>query len=398
MRKLQKFIVLSLTCIFAMGVCKPAFAFSEFEQSEAIISNIKNITELENDLSVSDKITITETDRNLESNLDILLSSQIKDKNSASLFNEANFTQSIANLEESDFTLLEVYEDDNEKILSYQVYNDRFILHYYHDGTILKTVTTFKEDEGFIYYENFENINTNTIDSINLPNINIQVPLDSDYSDDSMEINSSYQANLLASVKRVNPKPLNVSPSSAVLKYTISKSFPALKALGYGEYQYVRVYESSKNFRKTVNDNVTLINAKSHYDLAAAWWNISTTTAKGWLNAASVVMDTYGYLQEAIEPVREQEYTFSGGIETTVYDPITYRSEVEVTDDWGDGIYTLVFDRVYNGFANATWGISAFPYPFNTSYSTYTNNAQDIYNKNILMNGSWIHGRGQLGY
>lgn len=381
MSKLKKGAILSLTLLLAMQMPSSAYAYSKIEDSESLVNHIRTVSKCDLDnATITDKAAITETDFNLEADLDKLLEVSLQN-------HVAPLVQT--SLEESDFTLLEAYEDENEKVISYQVYNDRYILHYYPDGTILKTVTSFSNDEEFIYCENYNNKSRSIVNSNELLNEQYEISMDSE-----QELEDKVGR---ASIKRVEPKPLNVKPTSAVLKTTYNKSFPALKNLGYDQYQFVRVYESSLNFN-VKRETVTVLKVKSHYDLAASWWNIATTTAKGFLSVAGVIMDTKGFLEEACQPVREQEKEFSGGIEVTVYDPTTHKSEVEVIDAWGIGIYSLGFDRVYNGFANARWSMTAAPVPFNTSYSIWADKAQDSYNKNIINYGRWIHGKGRLGY
>lgn len=286
--------------------------------------------------------------------------------------------------------ILEVSEDDLEQVLKYEIGELRVTLHFYNDGKVVKTVVKYNSDGSFEYFENFNNEKLSQVDSNNLPLIRYE----------NLDDKQKNQVQLLASAKIVDPHKINNIPkyeTSALLMYGLTRYFSALDDLGYSPNRLVKVYESQKHFSEKSRTS-TIIDAYSHIDLAASWWNIDSIKAKNFYNLAGVLLDTYSFIQEKTEPIREHEYSFYGGIEVTVHDPTMHNSDVEVINNWGTGYYTLVFQRVYNGFANATWGISAIPWPLNTSYSDYIDEAQQIYNTNIAVYGYWKHGKGQLGY
>jgi hypothetical protein len=125
-------------------------------------------------LSTENKAYITEEDRKLEKNLDELLSIEGVYKNSSTVQYrkvDCNIDSSI-DINNSEFTLLEVWEDQEEKLLSYQLYNERYILHYHPDGTVIKTVTTFHNDDSFDMIQSYNNMYFNT-DSYKVKNTHV---------------------------------------------------------------------------------------------------------------------------------------------------------------------------------------------------------------------------------
>lgn len=115
-------------------------------------------------LSTENKAYITEEDRKLKKNLDELLSTEGVYINSSTVQYrkvDCDIDSSI-DLNNSEFTLLEVWEDQEEKLLSYQLYNERYILHYHPDGTVIKTVAIFNNDDSFDMIQSYNNTYFNT--------------------------------------------------------------------------------------------------------------------------------------------------------------------------------------------------------------------------------------------
>ena len=54
---------------------------------------------------------------------------------------------------------------------------------------------------------------------------------------------------------------------------------------------------------------------------------------------------------------------FSGGLESTVYDPTYEHADVEVLNEWDQGIYTLGWDAGFGEFENAEWKVTANQHP-----------------------------------
>jgi len=166
-----------------------------------------------------------------------------------------------------------------------------------------------------------------------------------------------------------NPFPLSTYEEIASLRFSGAAHFPALDALGYDDYQPIKVYETSRWFTEK-SKSTTIFSPGTSAAVVAGFWNVGVAIAKGYLTVASVILDASDYLQEMVEPVRDHEYYFYGGIEVTIYDPTVENTAVEVINSWGQGVYTLIYQRVYDGYDGAQWGISAGPNPFNQSYST----------------------------
>lgn len=125
-------------------------------------------------LSTENKAYITEEDRKLEKNLDELLSAEgVYINSSTVLYRKVDCDiDSSIDLNNSEFTLLEVWEDQEEKLLSYQLYNERYILHYYPDGTVIKTVAIFNNDDSFDMIQSYNNMYFNT-DSYKVKNTSV---------------------------------------------------------------------------------------------------------------------------------------------------------------------------------------------------------------------------------
>ena len=96
--------------------------------------------------------------------------------------------------------------------------------------------------------------------------------------------------------------------------------------------------------------------------------------------------------------IREHEYVFSGGLESTVYDPTYEHTDVEVLNEWDQGIYTLGWDAGFGEFENAEWKVTAIPFPWETSESEALQRSANLYNAHIANNGRWLLGVGRLGY
>lgn len=342
--------------------------------------------------SIEDSLYISDKDKELQVILNDVLNNEAVERSLASYSWREVLLQTELNerMPKQNFVLLEVSEDKDEQIISYEIDSTRYTLHYFKDGTIIKSVTSFRDDGSFEFNQNFNNEQNTTVDSNELPVINYE------QDQEGLDTINEQQA-VFASAKLVDPYPLRGKETSAVLKLSTTRVFSELEKLKFTATQPVKVYESSKYFSEK-SKSTTIFDVKSSIDLAANWWNIATTSAKGFYNVAGVALDTYGYIQEKSEPVREHEYSFQGGIEVTVYDPTYEKTNVEVVNEWGQGIYTLTFDRAYNSFANAKWGISAIPNPFNKLYGSHADEAQRIYNSNIALYKTWKHGVGQLGY
>lgn len=377
--------ILSMTLItMIIGITStPVIAATNVNSEQELTNFIKknNITTL----------SITDSDRAIGEKLDSLSTN----------YKTANFElKNSDTLHNEEFTLLEIAEDSDEKVVSYQIHDTRYIIHYFNDGKISKSVIKYNPDGSFEFQNNFNNEREQKTLSVDLVEITNVINEDEYMERVKNRDKDSTFKNItpMSRAKKVDPYPISSrSEYYADYKQRTTYSFPALDNLGYPKSQPVKLYETSGYF-STKTEKTTLIDAKGHIDLAAAWWDIATSTAKGFYNIAGVAMDTYGYLKEASEPVRDHEYYFQGGIEATVYDPTRHNGPVEVLNEWGSGVWTLIFQRGYNKFTNAQWGISAPPSPWDTSYDTHISEAANIYNSNINMYGVWKHGVGRLGY
>lgn len=192
----------------------------------------------------------------------------------------------------------------------------------------------------------------------------------------------------------------------ASLYYNANWNFPVLND-GLGTRR-LKVYltrdyyvEASITLGATIQQNAYISSVQDAFNQA------TYATAKGLLAVAGVVVDTLDRLQEMVDPVPFQEYTYQWGNEGTVYDTTnTPNQDVEVWSDWGAGRMNLV--NLIGGGGKA-WGVSspAFNEPTGPlTYQTYSNHAAskaqniaNIYSNNISLYGRWKHGPGNgLGY
>ena len=122
---------------------KSSIAFSKIENYVTSASSLDTITS-----------NLTAADVELEATIDQIL--QI-DKNVSADEINPGISLTPETLNSSPFTLLEVYEDEDEKIVTYQIYNKRVSLHFYKDrDDISKSVTIFNSD-GTLSFENTYN-------------------------------------------------------------------------------------------------------------------------------------------------------------------------------------------------------------------------------------------------
>ncbi len=335
--------------------------------------------------SEKDALYITDSDKSLESLIDSLLAEQgtsheTKNYEYVSIDNLDSIEERSVN---SDFKVLEVAEDSQQKTITYEEDGVRYIIDYNSDGTYMKTMVKFRQDGSFEYFENFNNEKYTEKDSLDM------MVSDVEEDQDDREV--------CASAKRVDPYPITKYKKSAVFQTSELSYFSALNTLGYTAWQPVNVYRSVLDFDEITADSI-LIKAKENINLAATWWDIAKTTAKSFYAIADVAVATSGAIDQATKPIKEHEYDFMGGMEVTVYDPITYKANVEVIGDWYPGTYSLGYDLVYNGFANAQWKITAIPDCFEKSNSKYIKEAITLYNDEIKYYKKWTQGKGTLGY
>ncbi|MTP78855.1 hypothetical protein GMB70_09305 [Turicibacter sanguinis] len=396
MKKIKKSIVLLYIfgVLFSLNISVHA-SKHEYTTND-IINFLNKQPRVMEDLN--EDLIITEEDRDLKEIVAGALEKQGKMQQD-SLINTKSIPLQVSVTKISEVTnteLLDISMDENELILEYALNGKRYALRYLKDGSIIKEITTYYGEDEFILYHNFNNSTTTITDSSSLPTIVDEIPEEealklSEKNEESCDLQSR------SSVKLIKPHDAKKQQYSASYKTSKSYTFPSLKANGYSATQTIKLYESMKYFNE-VKATSKLVAAKSNISVAANFWNISLSTAKDYYKAAGVFFDTAGYIQEATKPVAESEYTFSGGIEATVYDPTKEKANVEILNQWGSGLYTLTWDRGYNGFTNAKWGISSNPWPFTTSYSTHLSDAFTNYDAHISKYGYWRNGKGQLGY
>ena len=369
----KKLLTTTVILALAVSLTSPILAS---ESANSAISQIEQI------VSTNGTITsnISDADYALEKKMQ-----QFFNMHSTQAPNISNINLDDSTLNSRDFTLLDLYEDETEQVLTYQVNNTRVTLCFYKDSdAVSKSVVVFDDDGNFTFENNYNNEKT-------IRSSSTARTLTFNGDEENIE--------LYARGTIVDPHEFDIDKYmySAQIKKTKMFEFPALADLGLDDTQMVRLYESAIEFEESTC-KTGFFDIKESVDVVAAFWNVSRSIAKDLLNAANIAIDTLGYLQEAVEPVREHEYTFYGGIETTVYDPTREKTYVEVLNEWDQGIYTLTWQRVYNGFADATWGISSQPDPWQTSYTEHLENTADLYNAHISKNGVWLLGVGRLGY
>ena len=242
---------------------KSSIAFSKIENYVTSASSLDTITS-----------NLTAADVELEATIDQIL--QI-DKNVSADEINPGISLTPETLNSSPFTLLEVYEDEDEKIVTYQIYNKRVSLHFYKDrDDISKSVTIFNSD-GTLSFENTYNDELrSSVDSFSI------YPITGKTDDvEDLEAGTESLASKANTVV-VDPHEFDFKTNSYVAKFEGAKSFtfPALKDLG---------------------------------------------------------------------------------LESTVYDPTYEHTDVEVLNEWDQGIYTLGWDAGFGEFENAEWKVTAIP-------------------------------------
>ncbi len=361
---------------------KSSIAFSKIENYVTSASSLDTITS-----------NLTAADVELEATIDQIL--QI-DKNVSADEINPGISLTPETLNSSPFTLLEVYEDEDEKIVTYQIYNKRVSLHFYKDrDDISKSVTIFNSD-GTLSFENTYNDELrSSVDSFSI------YPITGKTDDvEDLEAGTESLASKANTVV-VDPHEFDFKTNSYVAKFEGAKSFtfPALKDLGLDYTQTVKLYSSAMGFEEVKSGTVEkFFEAKSHLDLLATFWNIGPSVAKGFLEAANVFLNLASEITKQVTAIREHEYVFSGGLESTVYDPTYEHTDVEVLNEWDQGIYTLGWDAGFGEFENAEWKVTAIPFPWETSESEALPRSANLYNAHIANNGRWLLGVGRLGY
>lgn len=358
---------------------------------EIALSKIeKSITSLSADSITS---ALTTSDIELEATIDQIL--QVKQNVSAKELNP-DISLDQETLNSRPYTLLEVYEDEEEKIVTYQVYNKRVTLQFYKGrDDVSKSVSIFNSDGTM----SFENSYNNEIMSREEYTFISSIPEETaDF--ENIEANSNALSTEDDGVV-VDPHPFDFQKNRYVARLEGSGIYtvPALRDLGLDASQMVKIYSSATGFEEVRKDKWEgIFEARTHINALANFWNVGTAVAKGFLKTAGVILDIYSLTTEKVTAIKEHQYIFSAGLESTIYDPTREHEEVEVINDWDQAVYTLGWDAEFGSFENAEWKVTSRPFPWETTPKEALQRTVDLYDAHIAYHGVWLLGVGRLGY
>ncbi|WP_286335467.1 hypothetical protein [Bacteroides caecimuris] len=293
--------------------------------------------------------------------------------------------------------------------IDYQLNGARYIVSYYQNGEVEKSVRAIGEDDFYSVDSRDYVINHfNTMEDVQTVEISdeeasrrIELMQCEGWTGDlSYPLNENVSR---ATIKTVIPVSYKNNPSTAPYKAKIVNSgqvkIDAFTGTSYNVYQPYRIYETM-SYHTEVKHTTKLFGVNTKLTEIALQFAVSLVTAKSWLDYALVAYSTLNALEEACEVVSESEYTFFGGKECGIYDPTENKTYVETYASWDTGKIALGWE--YNsstGYNNPSWVITARCDSLSTKNETIKENGRTAYNNNISNVGKWKWGPGNgFGY
>lgn len=297
---------------------------------------------------------------------------------------------------------------NNIVYLDYSIGGNRYIVEYFKNGNVRKTI--LNNSSKLIYEASTLNENPTTY-SIEA-NVN-EYQLSPDEIENRMQYMRDSGWNPLAPYPILETStPTRASGSKLVdpLSYTSDNStrpfvantdrtgtatIPALSTYGYDQYQPYTVY---KTMAYHVEDKLTTKSFSVGTTIAsiALSFSVKAESVSKWLNAAGVVSDVFGCIAEQCSIIQKHGYTYSGFKEFGIYDPTRFKKMIEVNSEWGNGHITLGWDYV-GEYCNPHWIHDVRSRGLDYSSDALISTGINAYNLNISQYGYWKWEAGNFG-
>ena len=190
------------------------------------------------------------------------------------------------------------------------------------------------------------------------------------------------------------------APRNALVVASGVVTIPEMSALGYSESLGYSVYKTM-DYYEQVKLKTEPYDAGTAIVQVAAEMCISSSVVLSALYDAEVISSiTATHFYQDVEFIWDETYKFQGGVEVGIYDPITYKRQVEAYSLWDEGTFGVTWDtNAALEYYNPEWRHVITSKGFTTPVATAKSIAIENYSNQIALFGCWTNDPGNgFGY